>query len=63
MMGWVDEQIPALGGLTPREAAATPRSRVQLDLLLRDFEHHEARLPEDERFDMRRVRAVLGMGG
>ena len=63
MMGWVDEQIPALGGLTPREAAASPRSRAQLDLLLRDFENHEARLPEDERFDMRRVRAVLGMGG
>ena len=63
MMGWVDEQIPALGGLTPREAAATPRSRVQLDLLLRDFENHEARLPEDERFDMRRVRGVLGMEG
>ena len=63
MMGWVDEPIPALGGLTPREAAATPRSRAPLDLLLRDFENHEARLPEDERFDMRRVRAVLGMGG
>jgi hypothetical protein len=61
MQGWVDESIPALGGLTPREAAASPKGRKALELLLREFEHHEGRLPEDERFDMKRLRATLGM--
>ena len=61
MQSWVDEQIPALGGLTPRQAAASKQSRKQLELLLKEFEHFEAQLPPDERFDMQRVRTTLGM--
>jgi hypothetical protein len=30
---WLDESIPALGGLTPREAAKTPEGRRRLDAL------------------------------
>lgn len=61
MTAWVDEAIPALGGLTPREASRSPRTRKDLDLLLRELENHESRLPADERFDVGRLRAVLGV--
>jgi len=61
MAAWVDEAIPALGGLTPREAAKSPRTRKDLDLLLRQLENTESRLPADERFDVGRLRAVLGI--
>jgi hypothetical protein len=61
MSQWPDLQIPALGGLTPREAAERPGSRSELELLLREMEMHEARLPEEERFDMDRLRETLGM--
>ncbi|MGH7713240.1 MAG: hypothetical protein ACREOG_18265 [Gemmatimonadaceae bacterium] len=61
MLAWLDENIPALGGLTPREAAALPRRRAELDLLLREFEHNEARRPAAERIDIARLRSMLGM--
>lgn len=43
---WVDEEIPALGGLTPREAVEDSEGRVRLEALLRDFEYREAASPE-----------------
>lgn len=61
MLSWLDEEIPALNGLTPREAAKSPRSMKSLELLLREFENHEARVPEDERFDINRLRTELGI--
>jgi hypothetical protein len=61
MLEWLDEEIPALGGLTPREAVKSPRSRQLLELLLRDLENHEGRLPESERFDIDRLRTALGV--
>ncbi len=61
MSAWADMEIPALGGLTPREAAKRPRSRADLELLLREMEMHEARLPEGERFDVSGLRGTLGM--
>ena len=63
MTAWLDEEIPALGGLTPREAAMSAKSRKALDLLLREFEGHEARVPQDERIDIDRLRAELDMPG
>lgn len=60
MIAWLDEPIPALGGLTPREAARSPRSRSQLEALLNEFDQHEARLPEQQRIDLRPVRSALG---
>jgi hypothetical protein len=42
---WLDESIPALGGLTPREAAKTPEGRQRLldlfDYIARDQERRE----------------------
>ena len=35
---WCDEQVPALGGLTPRQAAADPTRREQLERLLNSFD-------------------------
>ena len=35
---WCDESIPALGGLTPREAAADPTRREELLRLLASFD-------------------------
>jgi len=35
---WLEEEVPALGGLTPREAAADPTRREDLVTLLRSFD-------------------------
>ena len=59
--GWVDQPLPALGGSTPREAMATRAGRAAVDLLLKDMENHEGRLPAAERFDMRQLRVRLGL--
>ncbi len=40
---WLDESIPALGGLTPREAAADTNARRELDALLKDMEWSDRR--------------------
>jgi len=56
---WPDQPLPALGGKTPRDAARTRRGRAQVDLLLRQFEHSEGRLPPGERFDISDLRAQL----
>jgi len=41
---WLDEPVPALGGLTPREAAEDPTRREDLIGLLRSYDHIE--MPE-----------------
>lgn len=58
---WPDQPLPALGGRTPRQAARTRGGRVQLDLLLRQFEHKESRLAPAERFDIKSLRTQLGL--
>ncbi|MGQ0539509.1 MAG: YecA family protein [Gemmatimonadaceae bacterium] len=60
MKDWLDEAIPALDGLTPRDAARSPRIRPKLELLLKEFDQTEARLPEHQRIDLRGVREALG---
>jgi len=57
---WLDTGVPALGNRTPREAAGNPRLRTKLDLILKELENHESRLPERERFDVALLRAKLG---
>ncbi len=58
---WLDEGIPALGGLTPREAAKRKGApRKSLELLLAEIEHAEAGRPEQERFDVSVLRRELG---
>jgi hypothetical protein len=60
MRDWLDDSIPALEGLTPRDAARSSRARPKLETLLKEFEQHEARLPEQQRIDLRSLREPLG---
>jgi hypothetical protein len=55
---WCDEQVPALGGLTPRQAAADPSRRETLERLLLEMDD----VPEGL-FSMRpeRIRRLLGI--
>jgi hypothetical protein len=57
---WLDQPVPALDGKTPRAAARTKRGSAQVDLLLRQIEHLEGRLPAAERFDVSGLRIQLG---
>jgi hypothetical protein len=61
MRDWLDMTIPALNGLTPREAARLPRARPKLEILLKEFEQSEERLPEQERMDLRWLREALDL--
>lgn len=58
---WPATSLPALGGKTPREAVRSAAGREQVDLLLRECEHHESREPEDMRFDFGALRRELGL--
>jgi hypothetical protein len=58
---WPDEPLPALSGLTPREAAARPAMRRRLRLLLDDMQHGEGSLPPDQRFDFDELRSALDL--
>jgi len=58
---WADEPLPALDGKTPRQAARSRAGREQLDLVLRQMENAEQRLPEPERLDVSSLRAELGL--
>jgi len=61
---WCDEQVPALAGLTPRQAAADPSRREALERLLAEFERDEAEpAPPGAFVGMRtaRLRQLLGL--
>jgi len=60
---WLDEPVPALGGLSPRRAANDPRGRVRLEGLLRTFEHDgDLSLSEGiEPLDVDALREALGL--
>ena len=59
---WLDDRLPALGGLTPRVAATrSPATRAKLEMMLQDLERSEATLPAAERFEIAVLRAALGM--
>lgn len=57
---WVDEPVPALAGLTPRQAAADPTRREDLMALLHEFDRMPAP-PGAFSFDTSRLRALLGV--
>ena len=61
MQKWLDDIIPALGGLTPRQAAADKKHHAALKALLRDVEYHEHQLPAAQRYDIVALRKQLGM--
>jgi hypothetical protein len=59
---WLDEEVPALGGLTPRQAAKQKGAkRRKLELLLVEIEAMEAGKPTGERCDVARLRRELGI--
>ena len=58
---WLDESVPALAGKTPRQATRTKSDRERLELLIKEHENGEARVPKEERFDFSRLRAELGL--
>ncbi|MBI2704173.1 MAG: SEC-C domain-containing protein [Actinobacteria bacterium] len=55
---WLDESIPALDGLTPREAAADPTHRDDLVRLLRSFDKSPA---DPGTMNTDRLREALGL--
>jgi hypothetical protein len=57
--GWLDESIPALAGLSPREAVQTPRGRTAVDVLLKHMENLEHRMAGNAAFDFSEVRRAL----
>jgi hypothetical protein len=57
----VDELIPALGGLTPRQALTDPAARPKLDALLDDMAWQERRSAGGGVMRTDRVRALLGL--
>ncbi|MGH9222718.1 MAG: DUF1841 family protein [Acidimicrobiales bacterium] len=59
---WMSEPVPALAGLTPREAAADPTRREELEALLNEFDRHQPP-PGAFTFDTGRLRTALGLTG
>ena len=62
MDSWPEERVPALAMRTPHEAWATRAGRREVELLLREFENNEARMPAEDRIDIGRIRTRLGLG-
>ena len=59
---WPDTPVPALKGMTPRQAADDPVGRELLESLLLDFESRNARLSDDfNRVDIAKLRSTLGL--
>lgn len=59
---WPDDSLPALDGLTPREAALQPKYRARLETLLKEMEHLESGVEPSRRFDFGPIRRSLGLG-
>jgi hypothetical protein len=58
---WVDESIPALGGLTPRQALVDPTRREDLLALLRELGRSSPMGGGGQGFDAGRIRSLLGL--
>ena len=63
---WTNESIPALGGLTPKQALNDPTRREDLIRLLNEFERNEiqtteTRNPHSTEFRAARIRKKLGL--
>ena len=62
--GWIDQEIPALGGKTPREAVKSSDGREAVEALLKDAERDRGQDPftaEANREGARRVKELLGL--
>ena len=58
---WIEEPVPALGGLSPRDALTDPTRREDLMALLAEFDRRASTSPSVGTFDVDRIRALLGM--
>jgi hypothetical protein len=58
---WLDESIPALHGLTPRQAANDPTRREELVALLNEFDRYPKPAAGGASFDVSRLRDLLGI--
>jgi len=56
---WPDHPLPALSGLTPRQAARTAAGRSAVDALLKDMEHREHQAGDGAPFDFSGIRREL----
>lgn len=61
MQRWLDEEIPALQGKTPRQAVKDRKLRPRLVALIEEIEYSEARLPVEQRIDLGFLRKKLGL--
>ena len=57
---WVDEEVPALDGLTPREAVRDADGREKVEALLAQFERY-GREEDEDAYDFDRLRRMLGL--
>ena len=61
---WIDDSIPALGGLTPRQAVKTPEGRRRVLDLIEEAGHMQKRMPKSPGVfapDYRKVKKMLGL--
>jgi hypothetical protein len=58
---WLKMEIPALDGLTPRQAATDPNAREKLEELLKQFEYMDAGKNRPHTMDIARIRRELKM--
>lgn len=60
---WIDTELPALDGKTPRQTTTTAAGRRAVDRLLAEMENHNARRPPGERYDFGEIRRAIGLDG
>jgi hypothetical protein len=59
---WLDDKVPALGNLTPRQAAKTPLGRERLEALLAEFAWRQDASPTNLiKMDVGWIRRQLGL--
>ncbi len=58
---WLDNPVPALSGLTPREAVGDPTRREDLVALLNEFDRHGPAPAGAATFNVERLRRELGL--
>jgi hypothetical protein len=44
------------------DAVRTPAGKRKVEMLLKELENHQSRLPAEERHDLSKLRAELGLG-
>ena len=59
---WLDDRVPALGNITPRQAARTPLGRERIEALLTEFAWRQDASPHTQiRVDTAWIRRQLGL--